>query len=310
MKLSIVIPCFNEEEGLSQFYHEVKTVLTEKYDYELVFVDDGSSDQTPEIIAEFCRENQCVRGILLSRNFGHQSALVAGISESTGDVILMMDADLQHPPQLIPQMMSKLAEGYDVVNTIRKETSDSGFFKRSTSKMFYRLINYLSEIPIQEGAADFRIMTRKSADAFLSFTEKGRFNRGLISWMGFRTAYIEFVAPSRFAGKSKYSLRKMLGFARNGITAFSPKPLRLASFMGVLAVFTGFVYGLYILIQYLSGNTVAGWASTMLIILFLGGIQMLSIGILGEYIARIYEEAKNRPLYFIRESLNARKEKD
>lgn len=309
MRISIVVPCYNEEQCLPLFYDKIMEVLSDhKIQYELLFVDDGSKDSTREIIEGLCAENADVRGIILSRNFGHQSALIAGIEESKGDAVLMMDSDLQHPPSLIPEMLDKLAEGYDVVNTVRLETKDSSILKNVTSKYFYRLINSMSDVEIKPGAADFRLMSRKATDAFLSFTEKARFNRGLVSWMGFKTYYLQFQAPARAAGSSKYSVKKMFRFAKTGITSFSPRPLKIASILGVISLLLGLTYGTYIIYKAFNGETVPGWASTTLLILVLGGVQMVSVGILGEYISMIYDEAKNRPLYFVQEVIN-KKEK-
>jgi len=311
MQISIVVPCYNEEQCLPLFYDKIIEVLdSQNIRYELLFVDDGSKDSTRDLIKGFCDSNPDVRGVILSRNFGHQSALIAGIEESKGDAVLMMDSDLQHPPSLIPEMINKLIEGYDVVNTIRLETKDSSFLKNVTSKYFYKLINSMSDVEIKPGAADFRLMNRKATDAFLTFNEKARFNRGLVSWMGFRTYYLNFEAPARAAGNSKYSVKKMFRFAKTGITSFSPKPLKIASILGVISLILGLTYGTYIIYKAYNGETVPGWASTTLLILVLGGVQMVSVGILGEYISMIYDEAKNRPLFFVQEILNKKEEKN
>jgi polyisoprenyl-phosphate glycosyltransferase len=304
MDISIVVPCYNEEEGLFNFYTELKAILSNYPKYEIIFVNDGSSDGTINVISKIASADFNVKAVILSRNFGHQSAIMAGLINSSGKVVLTMDADLQHPPSLIPNMLSKLTDDVDIVATVRIETEGVGLIKKITSKLFYGIINIMSNTPIQKGAADFRLMNRKALDAFISLPEKVRFNRGLVSWLGFNVAYIDYSAPKRTAGKSKYSFLKMLKFAVNGITSFSSKPLQIPIFLGLLAVLLGFFYTGYIIYQYSQGQTIQGWASTVILILFLGGIQMFSIGIMGIYIAKIFEEVKNRPSFIVKEKIN------
>lgn len=305
MDLSVVVPCFNEEKNISLFYNEINDVLKHlNLKFELIFINDGSTDNTSEEIRKLTQVDQKVKGVFLSRNFGHQSALVAGINYCKGDLTVMMDADMQHPPSLIPTLIEKQKEGFDVVNTTRKTTQDSTFIKNATSKGFYKLINRLSDIEIKEGSADFRLLNRKALEAYKSFTEKTRFTRGLVSWMGFKVAYIPYNANKRANGESKYSFKHMLKFARNGITSFSSKPLRIPMYLGVFSIIIALIYSTYIFYQYYNGTIIKGWPSTLITILFLGGAQMLSIGIIGEYIAKIYEESKNRPIYFIDELIN------
>jgi polyisoprenyl-phosphate glycosyltransferase len=303
--ISIVLPLYNEAENLLILKNEIQNTL-EKLDlhYEIIFVNDGSTDSSWEIIKHFSNENTSIIGVKLSRNFGHQIALFAGIKEAKGEIVITMDSDLQHPVHLIPTLIEKFAEGFDIVNTNRKDGENTSWFKKMSAKAFYTLINVLSETKIQHNAADFRLMNRKVVDAFLELPEKDRFNRGLFAWMGFQQASIEYLAEKRFANKSKYSFLKMLGFAFDGITSFSAKPLRISFFLGIFISLIGLIYAIYAVIQHFYGNTQPGWTSILVSILILGGFQLISIGIVGEYLARIFKEAKNRPLYFIAEKTN------
>lgn len=300
MKLSIVIPAYNEEKNILPLYQEICRVLN-NLEFECIFVDDGSSDNTFNEIKKISEKDKRIKGISFSRNFGHQTALLAGLKESENEIVISMDADGQHPPEIIPKLTEEYEKGFDIVNTQRISTADAGFFKRLSSKWYYQLLNALTDVKIEKNSSDFRLMSRKAVDAFLQIDEKDRFTRGLIKWIGFKQSIIEFEAPKRMHGKSKYTLRKMLRFAFDGITSFSSKPLKFSMITGILSIFAGFIYSIYILIMYFSGNTTPGWASMMLVILILGGFQLLSIGIVGEYISRIFNEAKNRPHYFIKE---------
>ena len=300
--LSIVIPAFNEEQNVIALYHELIPILKETaFAYEIIFVDDGSKDHTFVEIKKIAEKDTCVSGISLSRNFGHQVALMAGLQESKGDLVIMMDADLQHPPETILALLQEYEKGYDIVNTKRIDTNKTGITKKSTSKIFYILINKLADVKIETAAADFRLMTRKAVDAFLQLEERDRFTRGLISWMGFKQTIIEYKASERFSGKSKYTFKKMFRFAMDGITSFSAKPLRISFYFGLIVFIIGLVYSSYALIKYILHETVPGWTSMLISILIIGGIQLLSIGIIGEYIARIFNESKRRPLYFIKD---------
>ncbi len=302
-EISIVIPLLNEEGNIQVLYEALLLVVKEiSPSYEIIFVDDGSKDKSFHCISAICKQNEHVLGISLSRNFGHQIALTAGMEHASGEIVVTMDADMQHPPEVILELYKKYNTGeYDIVNTIRAETADSGIFKKVTSSWFYKIINNLSDIHIEPAAADFRLMNRKTVNAFLQLKEKDRFTRGLISWMGFKQAKVEYIAPSRFSGKSKYSITKMFRFAADGITSFSAKPLRISFFAGLIVSFIGLVYAIYAVIEYFSGNTTPGWASTLVSILIIGGIQLISIGIIGEYLARVFNEAKNRPMYLVKE---------
>ncbi len=300
MKLSIVIPAYNEEKNILPLYQKICRVLN-NLEFECIFVDDGSSDNTFNEIKKISKKDKRIKGISFSRNFGHQTALLAGLKESENEIVISMDADGQHPPEIIPKLTEEYKKGFDIVNTRRISTADAGFFKRLSSKWYYLLLNALTDVKIEKNSSDFRLMSRKAVDAFLQIDEKDRFTRGLIKWIGFKQSIIEFEAPKRMHGKSKYTLRKMLRFAFDGITSFSSKPLKFSMITGILSILAGFIYSIYILIMYFSGNTTPGWASMMLVILILGGFQLLSIGIIGEYISRIFNEAKNRPHYFIKE---------
>lgn len=300
--LSIVVPFFNEEENVSLVYAELELALKElDFSYEIIFVDDGSKDDTFNSIKEVCLQDSNVLGISLSRNYGHQIALIAGLEHAKGDFVLSMDGDLQHPASLIYALMNKAKEGFDVVNTIRVDEEGIKAGKRLSSKWFYKILNSVSDVPIKKSSSDFRLMNRKSLNAFLKMKEKDRFNRGLVSWMGFKQAFVDFEARPRQNGKSKFTPKKMWSFAGDGIFAFSSKPLRVSFYLGVAVSFFALIYIAYSVVQYFLGNTVPGWTSLLVTVLFLGGIQLLSIGIMGEYIRRIFNEVKDRPLYFVQE---------
>lgn len=300
--LSVVIPAFNEEQNVAPLYLELTAVLkTSGFDYEIIFADDGSRDNTFEEIKKLSAQDPKVSGISLSRNFGHQVAIMAGLQHSKGSIVVMMDADLQHPPEIIPLLLEEQKKGFDIVNTRRLDAKGTGALKKGSSKLFYGILNRLSDVRIEPAAADFRLLTRKAVDAFLQFEERDRFTRGLISWMGFRQTIVEYTASARHTGKSKYTLRKMLRFGMDGITSFSSKPLRISFYIGLIIFLIGLAYSVYAIIKNILGETVPGWTSILVTILIIGGIQLLSIGIIGEYIARIFNEAKARPLYFIKD---------
>jgi len=302
--LSIVIPAYNEEQNVIALYHELIPILKETaFAYEIIFVDDGSKDHTFVEIKKIAEKDTCVSGISLSRNFGHQVALMAGLQESKGDLVIMMDADLQHPPEIIPLLIEEQKKGFDIINTKRIDEKETTFAKKSTSKLFYYLMNKLSDVKVEPAAADFRLMSRKVVDAFIQIEERDRFTRGLISWMGFKQTVIEYKASERFSGKSKYTIKKMFRFAMDGITSFSAKPLRISFYFGLVVFIIGLAYSFYALIKYILHETVPGWTSMLISILIIGGIQLLSIGIIGEYIARIFNESKRKPLYFIKDKI-------
>jgi len=300
MKLSIVIPAYNEEKNIELLYKQIISAL-KNFEFECIFVDDGSKDNTFEEIKILSKKDSRIKGISFSRNFGHQTALLAGLREVENDIIITMDADGQHPPVIIPELINEYKKGFDIVNTKRISTADASFFKKLSSKWYYKILNTLTDIKIEPDSSDFRLMTKRTVNAFLQIDEKDRFTRGLVKWIGFKQSVIEFKAPERMSGKSKYTFRKMFRFAFDGITSFSSKPLKFSIITGIFSLFSGIIYSVYIIIMYSIGKTTPGWASMMLVILILGGFQLLSIGIIGEYISRIFNETKNRPHYFIKE---------
>ncbi len=304
-KLSVVIPCYNEESNIQELFRELREVVDQLiFSLEVILVDDGSKDRTYEEIEKISIANNFVSGISLSRNFGHQIALLAGLEKSTGDIIIMMDGDLQHPPKVIPELIQKYEEGYDIVNTKRIDDESTSFFKKKTSKLFYTLINKLSDTKVEPFGADFRLMSRETVDAFISIQEHDRFTRGLVSWIGFNQGIVAYKANPRFSGKSSYTLKKMIKLAINGITTMSSKPLRISLYLGLMFFVTGVLYATFILYNYFSGLNVAGWTSILITILILGGIQLLIMSIIGEYVSRIFNETKARPLYLIKKNTN------
>lgn len=303
--VSVVIPVFNEEGNIPELYRRLGAVFSEFTEhYEVIFVDDGSTDASFHLIADLHEFDKRIKAIKLSRNFGHQKALKAGIDHSSGDCVICMDADLQHPPELIPKLLEKWNEGYDVVYTIRRETESAGIFKRITSKLFYWVINRLTEVDIKEGAADFRLVDRKVADELKNMDESFLFIRGLVSWVGFEQTGIEYTAASRYSGASKYSLRKMLKFAWDGITSFSILPLHFAVNFGIIVSSLSFLYAVYVLaIRLFTDKAVSGWTSILISVLFLGGIQLLCIGLLSEYLGKMFIESKGRQVYIVKDKL-------
>ena len=303
--LSVVVPVFNEQENIDVLYREVVHYLEPlPYQFELVFIDDGSKDATPLVLDRLTQEDSRVRALILARNFGFQTALTCGMDNADGDAIITMDGDLQHPPAMLPVLISRWEAGAEVVQTIRKDTAGVSFFKKLTSKLFYQLINAISKIKIVEGGSDFRLLDRKVVLSFRRFGERAKFIRGIISSIGYRQEYIEFVAPPRHAGTSKFSIGKMLHFALDGITAYSRVPLRIAFYTGLLLGAGSFLLlGHVLFIKFFTEEAVPGWATTSASILLLGGLQLIGLGIIGEYVGRIFEEVKQRPLYLVREEL-------
>ncbi len=307
MKLiSIVVPVYNEEENIEHFYEEIcKTMQPLGYDFELVFVDDGSKDSSILILDHLSQRDDRVKPLYLVRNFGHQIALTCGLDHAKGEAVITMDGDMQHPPTFIPILIEKWEDGYEVVQTILKTTEGVSWFKNKTSALYYKLINKISKVKIQPGGSDFRLMDRRVVESFKLYKERARFIRGMIGAIGYKQIQLEFVAPKRFAGTSKFSLNKMLHFALDGITAYSKMPLRFAFYLGIIfGLFSILLTGHVMYIKWFTDEAVPGWATLSVSISLLGGIQLMGLGIIGEYVGRIFEEVKQRPLYFVREKPN------
>jgi polyisoprenyl-phosphate glycosyltransferase len=301
-EISVIVPLYNEAANIEALYNALDASLQPlNRSFEVLFVDDGSRDGSFELVKNLHDRDDSIRGISLSRNFGHQVALTAGMQHAGGGIIITMDADLQHPPEVIPELLREYGKGYDIVNTRRLDSADTGYFKRITSRYFYRFINLVGDVTIPEYSSDFRLMSRRALDSFLQFSERDRFTRGLVSWMGYRQSVITYACPPRLAGKSKYTLRRMVHFAVDGITSFSARPLRIASYTGIVVFVLGLLYAVFAIVQHIKGRTIPGWTSLLVTVLLLGGIQLLSLGIIGEYLARIFNESKARPLYFIKD---------
>lgn len=298
--LNIVVPVYNEEGNIEYFCSQVEKVMAQlPYEYEILFIDDGSQDSSREILSRLEMENPHVAAIFLAQNYGHQIALTCGLEHADGDAVITMDGDLQHPPELIPALLEKFRAGFDVVQTVRKSTEQISFFKKITSQLYYKLMNFISDVPIVAGGSDFRLMSRRAVLAFRKYHEHDKFIRGLVKSIGFRQTTIDFVAPKRFAGVSKFSLKKMLNFALDGILAYSTTPLRLAFYAGILCGIFSLVLFLHVLYETAIENVVPGWATITIAVSFFGGLQLVFLGVVGEYISRIFREVKNRPLYFI-----------
>lgn len=304
MDISVVIPVFNEESNLPVLYERlVNSVTSISNDYELIFVNDGSKDNSLNIIKELSLKNPQVKYIDFSKNFGHQLAVFAGLENAKGDTIVIIDADLQDPPELIKELYSKMKEGYDVVYAQREQRVGESWHKLMTAKLFYRFINRLSEVSIPLDTGDFRIISKKINDIIVSMPERNKFLRGQIAWTGFNQTFVSYKREERYAGKTNYSYSKMFSFAFDGITAFSNLPLRLATYLGFAVSFISFFFILYTLYQkYFKHDVVQGWSSLMVSILFIGGVQLICLGIIGEYLGRIMDNVKQRPLYIVRES--------
>jgi dolichol-phosphate mannosyltransferase len=304
MKVSIVTPCYNESEVIERYYQEVKAVLDglTGWDHEIIFVDDGSTDGTRDKLKGVAGADGKVCVVTLSRNFGHQIALSGGIDRADGDVLVMMDSDLQHRPELIREMIAKWQQGYDIVSAVREKTEAASWYKSFTSKFFYYVFNKLSDTYLEPGAADFCLLSRRVYSQLRGMKERHRFLRGLISWMGFERCFIPYRAPQRAGGKSKYSWTKMLAMAIEATLSFSSLPLRMATRVGMLVTLGGFGYMLWILEQYfVQREQNVGWPSLICSVLILGGFQLMFIGLIGQYLARVFEEVKGRPLYIVKE---------
>jgi len=304
-QVCIVSPCFNERDSIPLFYEAVANAVRtlSGFKFSLLFVDDGSTDGTLDVLNSIAERDERVLVYALSRNFGHQIAVSAGVEVAEGDAIIVMDSDMQHPPELIPQLIAEWKSGCDVVSTIRETTERITFSKRCSAALFYWLINLSSKTKIVPNAADFFLLSSRAHEAIKSMPERHRFIRGMVSWIGFDRGFVRFQAPARIAGESKYTLSKMVGLAMDAAFSFSTAPVKLAGRVGVITVSAGFLYLFYVIgRQILIGDLVTGWASLMCVLLILGGGQLLFIGIIGEYLARIFDEGKGRPLYFFKQS--------
>lgn len=304
--LSIVIPCFNEAPVIGETYRRLKMLSAQLVDIEteLIFVDDGSQDSTRELLRHFAIEDKQVRVIGFARNFGHQIAVSAGINIAKGNAVVLIDADLQDPPEVILQMIEKWREGYDVIYGVRTERPGESTFKLSTSRAFYRILDRLSDVPIPRDTGDFRLMSRRVVDVIRDMPERNRFIRGMVSWVGFRQVPLHYRREERFAGVTKYPLKKMLRFAKDGILSFSSKPLQLATRLGMFSAIFSLLITVYaVILRLFTDIWVPGWTILIVSVTFFGGVQLVCVGILGEYIGRIYDQVRQRPLYVVDEKI-------
>lgn len=311
-KISVVIPMYYEEEVANECYNRTKAVLNslQNYNHEIIFVNDGSKDKTLSILKEIANKDKNVKIISFSRNFGHQAAVTAGLKYVTGDCILIIDSDMQDPPELLVDMLKLWEDGNEVIYAKRKTRKGESKFKLMTAKMFYRILNGLSDVEIPKDTGDFRLVDRKVVDVINSMPEHNKFLRGLFSWVGFKQKPIEYERQERFAGKTKYPLKKMLKLASDGIISFSTKPLKIIGGIGVASIFVSFVLLIYAILSYIFkwNNLASGWTSLMVAITFFAGVQLVSIWMISEYIARIYDDTKKRPEYIINEKINIEEE--
>lgn len=307
-KISVIVPMYFEEAVVSECYKRLKEVLTNlnDYNYEIIFVDDGSRDQTLSILEKIAMVDKNIKVISFSRNFGHQAAVQAGLKLSSGDAVIIIDADLQDPPELIPQMISLWENGNDVIYAKRKSREGETKFKLFSAKMFYNILNDLSDVSIPKDTGDFRLADRKVVDVINSLPEHNKFFRGLFSWVGFKQAPIEYERKERFAGETKYPLNKMIKLAKDGIFSFSTKPLKFVTKLGIVSIFISILILIYSILSFIFdwNNLTAGWTSIMVTVTFFAGVQLISLGMISEYIGRIYDESKNRPSYIINKKIN------
>ncbi len=309
--LSIVVPVYNEQEVIDETFKRLSAVFKDFFmKVEYIFINDGSKDNTYFKLKEIASSNPEVRVINFARNFGHQIAITAGMDYAKGDAIVIIDADLQDPPEVILKMVDKWKEGYEVVYGKRLQRDGETFFKKVTAKTFYRFLDSMTDVKLPVDVGDFRLIDRKVCDAMKCLPERSRYVRGLVSWVGFKQTSVEYHREKRFAGETKYPLKKMLKLAGDGIFSFSYKPLKLATFIGMLVSVCSFIYLVVVLIQrFVKNDVVSGWASSIAVTLFLNGVMLIVIGIMGEYVGRIYEEVKARPLYIIGELMGFEEQK-
>jgi dolichol-phosphate mannosyltransferase len=302
--ISVVVPVFNEVGNIKVLVDRIILALSSlNSSYEIIFIDDGSTDGTYELLHVMRSNNANIKSIHFSRNFGHQAAINAGIESSAGEIVVTMDADLQHPPELIPKMIEELKKGYDIILTERVENKEKNKIHAILGAIFYRILNIMSDFEIRANVADFNVYSRQVVEQLKQLPEKDRFVRGLVQWVGFTKKYIPYEAGKRYTGVSKYTLSKMIKLAISGITSFSAFPLRLAWWVGLAMSFGSFVYGIFILVDYFlyRSHLVSGWTSIIIVVLFSGGVQLIILGIIGEYLAKMFYEIKGRPLYIIKE---------
>lgn len=297
--LSIVVPAYNEEKNVPAVYQAIRSALAGSGSVEIIFVDDGSTDRTAECVRDLRALDAAVRLIRFGRNFGQQPALLAGLECARGAAVITLDCDLQHPPELLPRMVQAWRNGAQVVQMVRTQTADAGFFKTLSSRIFYRFVNMLSETPVVSGAADYQLLDRVVVDSVLQFRDRHPFLRGLVAWLGFPAAKIEYTASARRMGTSGYTLRKMLRLSLQAVMGLSSKPLRFSFYFGLLTAMFCVLYAAFAVIALAAGKAVQGWTSVIVMVTFLGAVQLVSIGIVGEYIARIYEQSRGVPRYVI-----------
>ncbi len=303
-KISILVPCYNEETVLNEFYQRTSSVTNSipQYDFEFIFINDGSSDHTPAILKDLRRRDPRVSYVDLSRNFGKEIAMIAGMDYLTGDAAIVMDADLQDPPDIIPEMISWWEKGYDDISAKRRSRAGESFFKKWSSHTFYKILQKFSSLPVQPDVGDFRLLDQQCLNALRLMRESQRYTKGMFSWIGFNKKEILFDRDARASGKSKWNYWKLLNLAIEGITSFSIAPLRMASFAGCILAFIAILYMIFIVIRTLTfGGDVAGYPSLISVILFIGGVQLFFLGIIGEYLGRVFNESKFRPLYLVKD---------
>lgn len=305
-KITVIVPCYNEEEALHYYYEEMTRVMSlmGTYDFELLFVNDGSKDQTLNIIKKLANNDKRIKYISFSRNFGKEAAMYAGFENSTGDYVCLMDADLQDPPKLLPEMVKAIEEeGYDSAATRRVTRKGEPPIRSFFARMFYKIMNKISDTELMDGARDYRLMTRQFVDSLLDMKEYNRFSKGLFGWVGYKTKWIEFENVERVAGETKWSFWKLLIYAIDGAVAFSTAPLAIASVIGMLMLAVSFIFIIFIIARTLIfGDPVSGWPSLVCIITLIGGIQIFCVGILGEYLSKVYLETKRRPIYIVKDT--------
>lgn len=300
-KIDIIVPCYNEEEVIRKFLEVISDKLKGKT-WEIIFVDDGSKDKTLEIIKELAKTNENIKYLSFSRNFGKEAAIYAGLEHSTGYYVILMDADLQDPPELINEMLEEINNGYDIIATRRVTRKGEPILRTIGARTFYKFINKISKVEVVDGARDFRLMRREVVDAVLELKEYNRFSKGLFSWVGFETKWIEFENIERYDGESSWSFWELVKYSIEGIISFTSAPLHIATFFGILLSIAAFIAIIYIIIRtILYGDPVSGWPSLATIVLFIGGIQLFCIGILGQYLAKVFTESKKRPIYILKE---------